>query len=44
MKVSKGKAPVINDYSELDSAGYNTAQDATDWHMAMCKKWDGVSQ
>ena len=34
--------PVINDWSELDSAGYNTARDATAGHTEMCKKWDGV--
>lgn len=32
--------PSIADYQEHDFMGYQTAQDATAGHMAMCRKWD----
>lgn len=29
----------ISDYNEIDSAGYNTAEDAQAGHMKMCKRY-----
>ena len=32
--------PAIEDFGEIDSEHYMTANEATEGHMAMCRKWD----